>query len=93
MAKTKTNKKLVLIVLLVLLLAVAIGYAAFSDTLTISGTANVKGAFDLQFVKDTSTPSNGCYVKASQGCSATVDVIADTAGDAMDKTFVEKLIK
>ena len=32
-----------------LLLALAIGYAAFSDILTISGTANAKGTFDLEF--------------------------------------------
>lgn len=48
----KSNKKKYLIVaLIVLLLALAVGYAAFSDTLTISGTANAKGTFDLEFVQ------------------------------------------
>jgi len=47
--KTKTNKKLIIILLVALLLALSLGYAAFSDTLTISGTANAKGTFDLEF--------------------------------------------
>ena len=35
--------------IIILLLALAIGYAAFSDVLSISGTANAKGTFDLEF--------------------------------------------
>lgn len=47
----KSNKtKLVAILFLALILALAIGYAAFGDTLTIQGTANAKGKFDLNFV-------------------------------------------
>ena len=51
MANTKKegNKKYFIVVLIVLLLALAVGYAAFSDTLTISGTANASGSFDVQF--------------------------------------------
>ncbi len=50
MKKTnKKNKNVVIILLLILLLALAVGYAAFSDILTISGTANAKGTFDLEF--------------------------------------------
>ena len=63
----KGNKKKVLILfLLVLLLALVIGYAAFSDTLTITGTANVKGTFDVQFV------SAGCEVLSYAGCTEPV---------------------
>lgn len=49
------NKKrnYVIVVLVVLLLALAVGYAAFSDTLTISGTANAKGTFDMEFTSAT----------------------------------------
>ncbi len=47
--KSKTNKNVVIVALIVMLLLLAVGYAAFSDTLTISGTANAKGTFDLQF--------------------------------------------
>lgn len=48
------NKKrnYVVIGLVVLLLALAIGYAAFSDTLTISGSANANGKFDMAFVQE-----------------------------------------
>ena len=49
MKKKANNKKIIIAVLIVLLLALAIGYAAFSDILTISGTANAKGTFDLEF--------------------------------------------
>ena len=45
----KTSKKIMIIALVVLLLALAIGYAAFSDTLKISGTANANGTFNLEF--------------------------------------------
>lgn len=47
--KTK-NKKYILILLAVLLLGLAVGYAAFSDTLAITGTANANGTFDMNFV-------------------------------------------
>ena len=48
--KVKINNKKVLIVLLIiLLLIIAVGYAVFSETLTIQGTANAKGTFDLEF--------------------------------------------
>ncbi len=43
------NKNAVIIVLIVLLLLLTVGYAAFSDILTISGTANAKGTFNLEF--------------------------------------------
>ena len=45
----KRNKNLIIIALLIILLALAVGYAAFSDILTISGTANAKGTFNLEF--------------------------------------------
>ena len=47
-----SKKSTILVVLLVLLLALAVGYAAFSDRLTISGTANANGKFDLEFTSD-----------------------------------------
>jgi hypothetical protein len=47
------KRNYVIVVLLVLLLALAVGYAAFSDTLKISGTANAKGTFDMEFTSAT----------------------------------------
>ena len=49
MKKKANNKKTVIVVLLILIIALAVGYATFSDILTISGTANAKGSFDLEF--------------------------------------------
>ena len=76
MANTKkeSRKKFVILLLVILLLALAVGYAAFSDTLTISGTANVNGSFDLQFV------SANCSVVTYQGCTASVSVSNEDSG-------------
>lgn len=85
MAKTKkeNKKKLVLALLIVLLLALAVGYAAFSDVLNISGTAKIASntSFDLQF-------TSASTVVHSEGCTATVTPGADTNGDANDKLTV-----
>lgn len=58
MKKTK-NKKFLIIVLIVLLLGLAVGYAAFSDTLNITGTANAGGNFDMVFSTATISTSEG----------------------------------
>lgn len=47
--KIKSNKKMLIIVLVTLLLVLAVGYAAFSDVLVVSGTANAKGTFNIEF--------------------------------------------
>ena len=41
--KKSNTKKYVIVALIVLLLALAVGYAAFADTLKISGTSNANG--------------------------------------------------
>ena len=61
----KTNKKYLIVLLIVFILALAIGYAAFSDTLTISGTANANGTFDLQFANPTVVSAIGCNKDAT----------------------------
>ena len=43
------NRKVLILMLILLLLILSVGYAVFSDNLTISGTANAKGTFDLEF--------------------------------------------
>ena len=55
----KTKKKFLIILLVVLLLGLAVGYAAFSDVLTITGTANAGGTFDMQFTSCTVTNAQG----------------------------------
>ena len=83
MAKEGSKKKYVVALIIVLVLALAIGYAAFSDVLTISGTANVSSTagFDVHF-KNTSAVVN------EVGCSASVALGTDEDGDANDKLTV-----
>lgn len=47
--RNKTNKNLIIMLLVVLLLILAVGYAVFSEILTITGTAGANGTFDLEF--------------------------------------------
>ena len=47
------KRNYVIVVLVVLLLALAVGYAAFSDTLNITGRANAKGTFNMEFTEAT----------------------------------------
>lgn len=48
--KAKNKKKnIILVVLIVLILGMAVGYAAFSQTLTINGTANISSEWDIHF--------------------------------------------
>ena len=49
----KSKKNYVLIALVVILLCIAVGYAAFSANLTINGTANASGTWDVKFVSAT----------------------------------------
>jgi hypothetical protein len=48
MKKSKKSNYLI-VALVVLLLALAVGYAAFSQTLTITGTATAKGSWNVHF--------------------------------------------
>ena len=45
----KTKRNYVIIALIIVLLSLAIGYAVLNDQLEISGTANVKGTFNMVF--------------------------------------------
>lgn len=60
MKNSKSNKKYLILLLVVFLLALAIGYAAFSDTLNITGTANANGKFDLEFQNAKVVKAVGC---------------------------------
>ena len=69
-----SNKKYLIILLIVFLLALAVGYAAFSDTLTIAGTANANGTFDLEFQNAVVDSAIGCDV---DGTTATISADKD----------------
>jgi len=56
----KQSKNYLIILLVVLLLALAVGYAAFTDVLNISGTASANGNFDLEFQNAVVDKKVGC---------------------------------
>ena len=64
MAKRGSKNVVAIVLFLVLVLALGVGYAFFSDNLTITGTANAKGTFDLQF-------TNNSQLVSSQGVRTT----------------------
>ena len=83
----KTKKNYVAIALVVVLLALAVGYAAFAQQLTITGTAKASGKWDVKFtsaeitnsiVEDTT--ANTANVNAD-GKSVDVSVNLATPGD------------
>ena len=45
----KQKRNYLLVALIVILLAIAVGYAAFSANITISGTATASGTWDVKF--------------------------------------------
>ena len=57
-------------------LAVAVGYALFSQTLTINGTATAKGSFDVQFT-EVGTPTSVGYTKAEDETAELAAISAD----------------
>ena len=94
----KSKKNFVAIVLIVLLLALAVGYAAFSESLTISGTAKTQtGNWDVKFISAEATasvvtgttPANSAEV-ATDGKSVTVAVELAAPGDGSNITTVIK---
>ena len=92
----KSKKNYVAIVLIVLLLALAVGYAAFSSQLTISGTAKANGKWDVKFKANsasatqsivTGTATNTAVIN-SDGTEMTVTVNLATPGDGSNISVV-----
>ena len=77
----KSKKNFVAITLIVLLLVLAVGYAAFSQTLPISGTANASGNWDIKFVDGSETITNSIVEGTTTN---TAEVSGD--GKSMDVT-------
>jgi len=86
MKKTKRNN--VLIVLVVLLLALAVGYAAFQQVLTISGTASAAGTWDVKFVAPTTiTEGHGtASITGDDSDTVTVNATLGFPGDGCTVT-------
>lgn len=92
----KSKKNYIAIVLVVLLLALAVGYAAFSSQLTISGTAKANGNWDVKFKANsasatqsivTGTATNTAEIN-SDGTAMTVTVNLATPGDGSNISVV-----
>ena len=76
----KTNKKTsIIIILIVLLLALAIGYAAFSATLVINGTAVGTGSWDVHFKQaGRFLQADGSTLDATHSGTASLNATSDT---------------
>lgn len=99
MSKKTTNKSIVIVSLIVLLILLAIGYAAFSDKLIISGTATASGTFGLEFknealVEETSVginKTNTTIVTSEDNKTLTVTV-ADLAYPGAGAEFTVDIV-
>lgn len=60
------KQNIAIIGVIAFVLAVAVGYALFSQTLTINGTATAKGSFDVQFTQVGQATSVGYTKVASE---------------------------
>lgn len=80
MKKTKRNN--VLIILVVLLLALAVGYAAFQQVLTISGTATAAGDWEVKFIDPTTITEGHGTASISGDDEVTVNATLGFPGDA-----------
>lgn len=79
----RTKKNNTIIVLIVLLLALSIGYAAFSSTLTINGTATGTGSWDVKFTQATLLAADGTSSADSKYGSASI-VTTTNEADTVD---------
>lgn len=79
------KKKSLLVILFILLLAIAIGYAAFAQSLNINGTASASGNFKLQFIEPiTIDPNigatNSTYDLSSDGTTLSLNMQLEYPG-------------
>lgn len=84
----KTNKRGYLVIaLIVILLALAVGYAAFTTSLTINGTAATNGTWDVKFTTATmSDATHGTAVVSGDGLTITVSSTLAFPGDGFTCT-------
>ena len=65
------NKNKILVGCLALLLVLSVGYALFSETIQINGTATAKGSFDIEGTCEVVTESNKIGDRYTKGGTAT----------------------
>lgn len=86
----KSKRNYIVIALIVILLTLAVVYAAFSDALTITGTATGSGTFDVEFVSGTVSNSKGTATVSEDKNTLTVNVNLGFPGDGAEVTAVIK---
>ena len=84
----KQKRNFLLVALIVILLAIAVGYAAFSANITISGTATASGTWDVKFLSaSVDTSSHGtANVTGNKNDTLSVDVTLSYPGDGCTVT-------
>ena len=84
------KQSVAIIAVVALVLAVAVGYALFSETITINGSATAKGSLDIQFTDVAASADEGLV---AEGYTATGEgAIAEISADGKTLTInVNKL--
>ena len=98
MSEKKEKKNILIGALLVAIIAMAVGYAALAQQLTINGTAQVSSTWDVKFTSiSTGTASNSAGVASTAtnktppkitNTTATFDVEFQTPGDTMEYDII-----
>lgn len=92
--QTKKDYKLFIILILLVLLAVAVGYAALSQTLTINGIARISSEWNVKFKSITLASSSGAVEAEAtpsldtSKVAATFDVTLEKPGSYAEYTVV-----
>ena len=84
----KNKTKILIVALIVLLLALAVGYAAYSQRLTVEGKADASGKFAVAFTNGTvNTPDHGSVtVNTEDNTKMSVNVRLSYPGDGCTVT-------
>ena len=81
------KKSKILIAFLGILLALSVGYAFFSDTITITGTALSKGSFDMTATCQVTTEDGGTGVCSVNGNTVSTQSSLSKPGDIVEFTI------
>ncbi len=91
--KKSKKRNYAIIVLIVLLLALAVGYAAFSQTLTINGTATGSLTWDIKFTSAQLLDSTGATADSAKYGTATVSADGKTVTAAVKLNYPGDAVK
>ena len=78
------KQSIAIIGVIALVLAVAVGYALFSETITVDGTATAKGSFDVEFTEVGDAESDG-YTQTEGTELAVISTDKNTLTVTVDK--------